>query len=385
MSTNEDRRYLVPVEESVTLRNTVAYVLQQAAATAPPGTVHFVVVETTRAFAPDAEEEFSQARELLDRIEIWADEDLGEDSPVTVETAVVGEDRYLFSPGEYAETITEYATANDLDRIVLDPEYEPGVTAPMLRPLQVELSRGEIDVEEAPVERAARRTVLARAGTVPKYLAVFGASFLFYLSLGPITAFNLVTGAATAGVTSLLLAPIAFGKPPNLGRVLRQLLRFTVYGPYLLWEIAKANVDIARVVLHPSLPIDPRMVRFRAAVWGDVPVTTLANSITLTPGTLTVDVSDRAFAIHTLTESARDDLFDGGLERAVRFVFFGRSATRIPSPRERDAGIDRAEAEAARERAAAAATSAATDGTELTDEPDDAPAEASSIEEEQDG
>jgi multicomponent Na+:H+ antiporter subunit E len=111
--------------------------------------------------------------------------------------------------------------------------------------------------------------------------------------------------------------------------------RLCLYVPYLVWEIAKANVAIAYVVLHPKLPIDPSLERFEAAVWGDVPATTLANSITLTPGTLTVDVSDREFYIHTLTESSRADLFEGSLERAVRFVYYGRSAARIPSPRER--------------------------------------------------
>jgi len=64
-------------------------------------------------------------------------------------------------------------------------------------------------------------------------------------------------------------------------------------------------------------------------------VTTLANSITLTPGTLTVSVTDRAFTIHSLTAGARADLFDGGLERAVRFVFYGRESMAIATPRER--------------------------------------------------
>jgi multicomponent Na+:H+ antiporter subunit E len=111
--------------------------------------------------------------------------------------------------------------------------------------------------------------------------------------------------------------------------------RRVLYVPYLLWEIAKANLAIAYVVLHPSLPIDPEMVEFDAAVWSALAVTTLANSITLTPGTLTVDVTQRHFTVHTLTPSSREDLFAGSLERAVRLVFYGRSIARIPSPIER--------------------------------------------------
>jgi multicomponent Na+:H+ antiporter subunit E len=84
------------------------------------------------------------------------------------------------------------------------------------------------------------------------------------------------------------------------------------------------------------MPIEPSVVRFRAAVWGGLPVTTLANSITLTPGTLTVDVGPEGLEIHTLTGDARDGLAGGSLERAVRFVFYGRGGARIPTPTERE-------------------------------------------------
>jgi multicomponent Na+:H+ antiporter subunit E len=210
-----------------------------------------------------------------------------------------------------------------------------------LTPVEIALSkvlatmRRDLDVEEAPVDRPRRQTVLGRTGTARKYVAIFGASFLFYQALGAWTTFDLVTGGLTAGLVAALLAPIVFGRQPSLTRVAVQTVRLAVYAPYLLWEIAKANLQIAYVVLHPSLPIDPEMVEFEAAVWGDTPVTTLANSITLTPGTLTVSVTDRAFTIHSLTAGSRADLFDGGLERAVRFVFYGRDAMSIASPRER--------------------------------------------------
>jgi len=77
------------------------------------------------------------------------------------------------------------------------------------------------------------------------------------------------------------------------------------------------------------------MEEFSPAVPLGLPVTSLANSITLTPGTVTVDVRERHFHVHALTQSARDGIYEGGLERAIRFVFFGRAAARIPSPRER--------------------------------------------------
>jgi multicomponent Na+:H+ antiporter subunit E len=177
---------------------------------------------------------------------------------------------------------------------------------------------------------------------VAQFLALFASSYLFYLLLaGSLAPFELVTGAITAGLVSVALWRVSLTAPLASGQALRQLGRLGLYTPYLLWEITKANVEIAYVVLHPDLPIEPEVVEFDAAVWTPTSVTILANSITLTPGTLTVDVTRRHFTVHALTAGSRDSLLDGGLERAVRFVFYGRSAARIPSPAERRAAEER--------------------------------------------
>lgn len=321
----------------MTIRNTVAHVAGEAREALEDSErveLHFVAIRASR--VAETRESIAE-RELLDRIRVWVEEDLRDDQSdsVTVETAVLGEEEYLFSPSDYAEVILEYVGANSVDRIVLDPEYNPVGTTPLLQPLEVELSRSDVDIEEAPVERAARTTALARTPSLFRYVTVFVGAFGFYLALSSFELFNLVTGAITAGVVSLVLAPVVFRGDVRLGRVAKQIARLFPYSLYLLWEIAKANLTIAYVVLHPSLPIDPKMVEFESAVWGDQPITALANSITLTPGTLTVSVSKRRFQVHSLTRSSRDGLLEGGLERAVRFLFYGRSAARIPSPRER--------------------------------------------------
>lgn len=330
---------MVPVADSVTVRNTVAYAVDAAvdAAEDRPVELHIVDVASTRAVDPDAPEELAAASDLLDRVEAWVQEDTGGEPPANLElfTAVLGADQYLFSPGDYADVLLNYAGDGGIDRIVLDPEYSPGGAAPMLRPLQVELSRGDCEIEEAPVDRRTERTVVARAGSLPKYLAVFASSYLFYMLLSAWKPIDVLTGFLTATLVAVLLAPVAFSEQPSFARIGKQAVRMAIYTPYLLFEIAVANLQIAYVVLHPDLPIDPKVVELRAAVWGDPAVTTLANSITLTPGTLTVSVTDRAFAIHSLTAGARDDLFDGGLERAVRFVFYGREAAAVATPRER--------------------------------------------------
>jgi multicomponent Na+:H+ antiporter subunit E len=338
----DPRRLLIPVDDSATVRNTVAYAIGEAESlhgdTDAPVELHFVVVSGTRSVDPDAVEELGAATDLLDRVSVWTEEDLGGAPPdwLSITLDVLGTDRYLFGPADYADVLLEYGDEHAVERAILDPEYNPAGAAPMLRPLELELARNGLEIEEAPVERQARQTVLTRAATLPKYLSVFAASYLFYLLLSPLKALDFFTGAITATLVSVLLAPIAFSKQPSITRVPIQLLRMVVYVPYLLWQIALANLHIAKVVLHPSLPIDPTVIRYRAAVWGDAPVTTLANSITLTPGTLTISVSDRAFNVHSLTDNSRDDLEAGGLERAVRFVFYGREAAAIASPGERE-------------------------------------------------
>ncbi|SFF99221.1 multicomponent Na+:H+ antiporter subunit E [Halopelagius inordinatus] len=340
-------RILVPVGESATVRNTVAYAVREARSvaeeTGEQATVHFVYPVRWQLIDED-EPAATRTVEFLERVRVWAETDLDydedapadEDAPVAVETAMVGQDRYLFSPGDFADILLDYAHSEGLDRVIVDPEYQPGGSAPMLQPLELELARSDLAVEEAPVERPTRRGRLLGRASLQKAALTFGTTFLFYLVVGgTFSPFDLGTGALTAAIATLLLSRVAFIDSPSLRRTPARLARACLYVPYLLWEIAKANLSVAYIILHPSLPIDPKMSGFRAAVWGDLPVTTMANSITLTPGTLTVDVGRDGLLVHSLDASSRADLAGGKLERAVRFVFYGRAAARIPTPTER--------------------------------------------------
>jgi multicomponent Na+:H+ antiporter subunit E len=335
-------RLVVPVTDSATVRQAVAHAvrlaLDNAAETGERAAVHFVYPLAKRPRFDVADEGVERARDLLERATVWAQEDVGDDDApsLDVETAVIGADQYLFGPDDYADVIVRYAREHDLGLAVFDPNFDPLGTTPLLPSLENEVRRTGLEVVEAPVTRERRGTRLVRRGTAAQFLTLFGVSFGFYLLLaGSFAPFELATGAISAGVVAFALWGISLTTPVEPGRTVLRLLRFVLYVPYLLWEIVKANVSIAYVVLHPKLPIDPELVEFDAAVWSALPVTTLANSITLTPGTLTVDVSRQHFTVHTLTESSRKDLFDGGLERAVRFVFYGRAAARIPTPAER--------------------------------------------------
>jgi multicomponent Na+:H+ antiporter subunit E len=334
-------RLLVPVTDTGTLRSTVEYAVHQAtdhaAETGESATVHFVYPLSERLTFETETDETQRAQTLLEQVSVWAEEDRGDDeTAVTFETALVGTREYLFSPSDYADILVEYAREHDLDLVVFDPGFNPLGTTPLLPPLESEVRRAGIEVRDAPVQRERRGPRLVQRATLAQYLALFGLSFGFYLLLaGTLDTFEVATGVVSAGIVATALWGISLTKPVDPVETGKQLARFGLYVPYLLFEIAKANFEIAYVVLHPDLPIDPEMVEFDAAVWSTLPVTTLANSITLTPGTLTVDVSKRHFTVHTLTGGSREELFSGSLERAVRFLFYGRAAARIPSPLER--------------------------------------------------
>lgn len=335
-------RVLVPVSRSPTLRATVAYAVEttlESAAPSAPATIRFVYVHPFEIIDEEGRviEESTPATELLRRVEVWAEEAADDDiEAIEIETEQLGADRYLFSPLDIAEILIETTRVDQFNRIVIDPEYDPGVGAPLLRPLEFELARaGELTIDEAPVLRGIRRPQLFQRTTPVRVGMLFGICFLFYQVLaGTFAPFDIVTGGITATIVAVALARVSFREPTSTSPI--RVLRVLLYIPYLLYEIIKANIQVAVVILHPRLPIDPRMTRFESAVWGALPVTTLANSITLTPGTLTVRVDGRNLLVHTLVPAARDGLFDGTLERAVRFVFYGRRAMRIPSPQERE-------------------------------------------------
>ncbi len=101
----------------------------------------------------------------------------------------------------------------------------------------------------------------------------------------------------------------------------RQLFRLLVYIPRLLASIVMAAIQVAEVVLDPRMPIDPIVVSHRAVFARDLSRVTYANSITMTPGTLTVDVEGDTFYIHCLAERFATDIATGDLERRVSRVF----------------------------------------------------------------
>ncbi|MBP1922443.1 multicomponent Na+:H+ antiporter subunit E [Halorubrum alkaliphilum] len=329
---------VVPVESTSTLRTTVTHLIESAAA-GEFESIHFVVLASWRRDDPETAARNADAERLLDRVSAWADADLddAEVEGVEIATAVVGADEYLFGPGDYAREIVTYADDHGIDSVVLDPEYTPVGNTTLLQPLAFELSNTDLVVREAPVSRPTRRERLRKEATGKRFAALFGASFAFYLLLGdPLYWFDWLTGVASAAIVAITLSRVSIDTEPSFPRTPMRVLRGLVYVPVLLFEILKSNLVVARVILDPRLPIDPTLNRVRVLVGSGLPLMTLANSITLTPGTLTVRARDGDLYVQSLIPWARDGLFDGSLERWTRFIYYGREAARLPTPRERD-------------------------------------------------
>jgi multicomponent Na+:H+ antiporter subunit E len=94
-------------------------------------------------------------------------------------------------------------------------------------------------------------------------------------------------------------------------------LRLPTYVPWLLKEIVLSNLDVARRIWHPKLPISPRMVLVGASQKTPLGLVIHANSITLTPGTLSIDANDREILVHALARELAAGFEDSEMDRRV--------------------------------------------------------------------
>jgi multicomponent Na+:H+ antiporter subunit E len=94
-------------------------------------------------------------------------------------------------------------------------------------------------------------------------------------------------------------------------------LRYVRYWPWLLVEMVKSSIDVARRVLSPEMPISPTVFEVRSTQKTAVGRVVLANSITLTPGTVTMDVDGDRIKVHALSRDTVDYVLSGEMDRRV--------------------------------------------------------------------
>jgi multicomponent Na+:H+ antiporter subunit E len=132
--------------------------------------------------------------------------------------------------------------------------------------------------------------------------------FAFWLVLsGMFDGFHLGLGLACTAAVAVLsrqmqLVSLGRGDGETHHVAETALHRQFLYSFWLLREIAVANWQVVKIVLNPKLPIDPALIRFDSSVTSDLGITIMANSITLTPGTITLEVEQGEFLIHALVD-----------------------------------------------------------------------------------
>jgi len=124
-------------------------------------------------------------------------------------------------------------------------------------------------------------------------------------------------GFGLASVLAVMAISSRMDRIADSPRHYRLGLRPLLYLPWLAWEIVKANIDVALIILNPRLPINPRLIRVPAPQKTAVGQVMYANSITLTPGTISLDVRNNQILIHALTEEAAQGVLSGDMGRRV--------------------------------------------------------------------
>ena len=139
---------------------------------------------------------------------------------------------------------------------------------------------------------------------------------------------HLITGVFVAAVVAFLTGDLFITRPHVLKHPWRYWYFIAYYLPVFLWELIKANIDVAYRVLHPDLPISPGIVKVKTILKSDTALTFLSNSITLTPGTMSVDI-DRdkgVLYIHWINVKAKDvekatEIIVGRFEKILMKIF----------------------------------------------------------------
>lgn len=143
-------------------------------------------------------------------------------------------------------------------------------------------------------------------------LVLFGIWLLWSGHYQPLT--------ISLGAASCVLVVI-IGARMGLFRDARGLVglsvRAVLYGPWLGWEILKANLDVARLIIDPRMSINPTVIKVKAGQSTAIGRVFYANSITLTPGTVTIDTDGPDLTVHALTREAAESLETGEMDRRV--------------------------------------------------------------------
>ncbi len=141
------------------------------------------------------------------------------------------------------------------------------------------------------------------------YIGITVILFIFWIAVSGSLAWpQLAVGLAAAAFVTYFNRHLLIGADERAPISPKTIFWFTGYTFKLLWAIVVANFQVAWLVLHPRMPIEPNLVTLELDLEKTAGRVLLANSITLTPGTLTVLADGNRFLVHALTISSGEEL-----------------------------------------------------------------------------
>jgi multicomponent Na+:H+ antiporter subunit E len=140
---------------------------------------------------------------------------------------------------------------------------------------------------------------------------------------GQFDAMHLTLGVLSSAFVTIISSDLLFAnRRSSMGTRIAEGIKLTLYLLWLLWEVVVANVHLLRLSLLPGAmrEVEPCIVKFRTALKSDFARFLLANSITLTPGTVTVKIIGDEFYIHAISRKSSEGL-DGRMEQFIAWIF----------------------------------------------------------------
>jgi multicomponent Na+:H+ antiporter subunit E len=159
----------------------------------------------------------------------------------------------------------------------------------------------------------------SRGGILQHNVSIVVSLFLIWMSWSGEYTLNspMILGLGIASCLLVMLLARRMRVDDTEGHPMHILGHALLYAPWLAWAILKANIDVSRRILSPSLPISPTVIQVPASQRSVLGQVIYANSITLTPGTVTVDVEEGIITVHALSREAAEDLAAGKMDRRV--------------------------------------------------------------------
>ncbi|MDL2123854.1 MAG: Na+/H+ antiporter subunit E [Deltaproteobacteria bacterium] len=194
-----------------------------------------------------------------------------------------------------------------------------------------ERSRDVLDIaarltsESQSVQRKRVEAIFKGARQTKTEITRFAATFIilfgsWLLLSGHYDLFHISIGVLCCGLVSHATHDLLFANP-RAGDMRVIVKRFITYIPWLLYQIVLSNMHVVRLALGPRNLLDPKIIQFKTKLESDISMVTLANSITLTPGTITVDIRDGVYYVHAVSKKTAEDLMTGEMEDRIAHIF----------------------------------------------------------------